>query len=72
MLKCTYMTYNIYSMVVGSTSVNILLFVLCRCMTFFKEHEMTELEDCGFVLFYVVNLFCDNTIYYACIVIRRP
>lgn len=72
MLKCIYLciyvynvyTFNIYSMVIGSTSMNILLLVLCRCVAFFREHEMTELEDCGFELFYAVNLFCDNTIYY--------
>lgn len=59
-----YMTYNIYPMVIESTSMNILLLVLYRCVAFFREHEMTELEDCGLGLFYVLHLFCDNTIYY--------
>lgn len=49
-----YITYNIYSMVIGSTSMNILLLVLCRCVAFFRGHEMTEQENCGFGLFYAV------------------
>lgn len=37
-----YMTYNIYSRVIGSTSMNILLLVLYRCVAFFGNTKVQK------------------------------